>query len=123
MPGLPVCLSVCASMMDANLSAMMLADAQAIAAEAGQTVTINAVTYPAMVTDATLTQGYEAGGLMDKIETVVKIPATSAVLAAASSMTLGKKVTWDGRIYRITGKTRKPGGCWVQLNCQDADQR
>jgi len=110
-------------MMDANLSAMMLADAQAVAAEAGQTVTINAVNYPAMITDATLTQGYEAGGLMDRIETVVKIPATASVLAAAAFMTLGKKVTWDGRIYRITGKTRKPGGCWVQLNCHDADQR
>lgn len=110
-------------MMDANLSAMMLADAQAMSAEAGQTVTINAVNYNCMTSDATLNPSFELGGVMDKIDTVIKLPATAAVLAAASFMTIGKKVTWAGRVYRIVSKTTKPGSAWVQLSCQDADQR
>ena len=116
-------MSAGASMMDANFAAMKLADAQAMSAEAGQTVTINAVNYDCMIADATLSPAFELGGVMDKIDTVIKIPATSAVLAAASFMAIGKKVTWAGRVYRIVSKTTKPGSGWVQLSCQDADQR
>ena len=115
-------MSAGASMMDANFAAMKLADAQAMSAEAGQTVTINAVNYACMVADATLTPAFELGGVMDRIDTVIKIPATSAALAAASYMANGKKVTWAGRVYRIVAKTTKPGSGWVQLSCQDADQ-
>lgn len=109
-------------MMDASFAAMKLADAQAMSAEAGQTVTINAVNYACMISDATLSPSFELGGVMDRIDTVIKIPATSAALAAASFMTIGKKVTWAGRVYRIISKTTKPGSAWVQLGCQDADQ-
>ena len=109
--------------MNSALAAMMLADAQAVTAEAGQTVTINAVTYAAMVSDATLSQNLEAGGLLDSITTTVKIPATTAALAATAHMALGKKVTWNGRTFRITGKTTKPGSAWVQLAVVDDDHR
>jgi hypothetical protein len=109
--------------MNSALAAMMLADAQAVTAEAGQTVTINSVAYAAMVSDATLTQTLDAGGLMDNITTTIKIPATTAALAAAAYMALGKKLTWNGRTYRITGKTTKPGSAWVQLAVVDDDHR
>lgn len=110
--------------MNSALAAMMLADAQAVAAEAGQTVTINGVSYPAMVADATLSQPLDTGGLMDSITTTIKIPATTAVLAAASAMVIGKKLTWDGRTYRVASKPfRKSGSAWVQLTVTDDDAR
>lgn len=108
--------------MDANFAAMKLADAQAMSAEAGQTVTINAVNYACMIEDATLSPAFEIGGITDRIDAVIKIPATSAALAAATYMAIGKKVTWDGRVYRIVSKSTKPGSGWVKLSCQDADQ-
>ena len=109
--------------MNSALAAMMLADAQAVTAEAGQTVTINAVNYAAMVSDASLSQNLEAGGLLDNISTTVKIPATPAVLAASAYMALGKKLTWNSRTFRITAKTTKPGSAWVQLAVVDDDAR
>jgi len=109
--------------MDSNLAAMWLADAQAICAEAGQTVSINGTNYAAMLSDPTLTPSLEAGGLMDKITTLVKVPATTAALAAKSHMQPGKRLTHDGRIYRVIAFTYKPGSAWLQMQCQDADQR
>jgi hypothetical protein len=108
--------------MDASFAAMKLADAVAMSAEAGQTVTINAVSYACMIEDATLSPSLELGGVMDRIDAMVKIPATPAALAAASYMAIGKKLTWDGRTYRIMSKSTKPGSGWVKLGCQDADQ-
>lgn len=109
--------------MDSNLTAAWLADAQAICAEVGQTVTINNVSYAAMLSDPTLTPSLEAGGLMDKITTLVKVPATTAALAAKSHMQPGKRLTFDGRGYRVTAFTYRPGSAWLQMQCQDADQR
>jgi hypothetical protein len=109
-------------MMDADLSAMMLADAQAMCSEAGQTVTINGTAFPAMISDPTLTPTLEAGGFMDRISTLVKIPTTAAVIAIKASCQPGKKLTLDGRVLRITAFTSKPGSAWYQLQCQDADQ-
>ena len=109
-------------MMDATLSAMMLADAQAMCAEAGQTVTIAGTAYPAMVSDPTLAPTLEAGGLMERVSTLVKLPTTSAVLAIKASCQPGKKLTFDGRVFRVTAFTSKPGSAWYQLQCQDADQ-
>jgi len=109
--------------MDARFAAMMLADAQAMCAEAGQTVTINATDYPAMVSDPTLSPSYEAGGLMDKVSTLIQVPATSAAVAAKSHMQPGKRLTFDGRAYRVTAFTHKPGDGFLQMQCQDADQR
>jgi hypothetical protein len=109
--------------MDSNLAAMWLADAQAICAEAGQTVTINSVSYAAMASDPTLTPSLEQGGLMDKITTLIKVPATTAALAAKSHMQPGKRLTFDARPYRVTAFTYKPGSAWLQMQCQDADQR
>jgi hypothetical protein len=115
-------LTAIAIMMDAILSAMMLADAQAMCAEAGQTVTIGGADFPAMVSDPTLAPTLEAGGLMERISTLVKLPTTPAVLAIKASCQPGKKLTFDGRVYRITAFTTKPGSAWYQLQCQDADQ-
>jgi len=110
--------------MNAALISMMLADAIALTAEAGQTVTIGANTFPAMVSDATLNPTLDAGGLMDQISTTVKIPATAAALAASADMAFGKKLTWAGRIFRITSKPfRKPGSAWVQLTVVDENTR
>ena len=106
--------------MNSTLSAMMLADAQAIALEIGQTVTVNSVSYQACVSEAVLTQSFESGGLMDKISTMVKIPATSAALAQKSFMQIGKTLTWDSNIYRVTGYNNKPGSPWIQLTVSDA---
>lgn len=110
-------------MMDAALSAMMLADALDMCAEAGQTVTISGTSYPAMVSDPTLAPTLEAGGFMEKVSTLVKVPTTPAVLAIKASCQPGKKLTFDGRSYRITAFTSKPGSAWYQLQCIDADQR
>jgi hypothetical protein len=109
-------------MMDADLSAMMLDDALEMCAEAGVTVTIGGTSFPAMVSDPTLTPTLEAGGLMDRISTLVKLPTTPAVLAIKASCQPGKKLTFDGRVFRITAFTTKPGSAWYQLQCQDADQ-
>jgi hypothetical protein len=109
--------------MDSNLSAMWLADAQAICAEVGQTVSINGTSYAAMLSDPTLTPSLEAGGLMDKITTLIKVPSTTAALAAISYMQPGKRLTFDARAYRVTAFTYKPGSAWIQMQCQDADQR
>lgn len=106
--------------MDSSLSAMMLADAQALASEIGQTVTVNSVSYQACVSEAVLTQSFESGGLMDKISTMVKIPATSAALAQKSFMQIGKTLTWDSNTYRVTGYNNKPGSPWIQLTVSDA---
>ena len=106
--------------MDSSLQAMMLADAQAITAEIGQSVVINSVTYQACVSEAVLTQSFESGGLMDKISTMVKIPATSAALAQKSFMAIGKTLTWDSNTYRVTGYNNKPQSPWIQLTVQDS---
>lgn len=115
-------LTASAIMMDATLSAMMLADAQAMCAEAGQTVTIDGTAFPAMVSDPTLAPTLEAGGLMERVSTLVKLPTTSGVLAIKASCQPGKKLTFDGRVFRVTAFTSKPGSAWYQLQCQDADQ-
>jgi hypothetical protein len=107
--------------MDSSLSAMMLADAQALASEIGQTITVNSVSYQACVSEAVLTQSFESGGLMDKISTMVKIPATSAALAQKAYMAIGKTLTWDSNTYRITGYNQKPGSAWIQLTVQDSN--
>jgi proline racemase len=109
-------------MMDATLSAMMLADALAMCAEAGQTVTIAGTAFPAMVSDPTLAPTLEAGGLMERVSTLVKLPTTSGVIAIKASCQPGKKLTFDGRVFRVTAFTTKPGSAWYQLQCQDADQ-
>lgn len=121
--GQPALLVSPGNSMDSNLAAMWLADAQAICAEAGQTVTINSVSYAAMASDPTLTPSLEQGGLMDKITTLIKVPATTAALAAKSHMQPGKRLTFDARPYRVTAFTYKPGSAWLQMQCQDADQR
>ena len=107
--------------MDSSLSAMMLADALELASEIGQTITVNSVSYQACVSEAVLTQSFESGGLMDKISTMVKIPATSAALAQKSFMAIGKTLTWDSNTYRITGYNQKPGSAWIQLTVQDSN--
>ena len=109
--------------MNEDLSAMMLADAQAVVAEIGQNVIINSVTYAATVSEAVLTQSFESGGLMDKISTLVKIPATTSALAQKSYMAIGKTLTWDNNLYRVTGFNHKPGSAWIQLSVQDAQER
>lgn len=109
--------------MDANLLAEFLADAQAIVGEIGQTVTINSVSYQATVGEAQLTQSLEAGGLMDKIQTLIKIPATTTNLAASAYMQIGKSVTYNSRTFRIVAYTYRPSSVWIQILVQDADQR
>jgi hypothetical protein len=109
--------------MDANLAAEMLADAQAICAESGQSVVIQGVTYSAMVSDPTVTPQLVEGGLMEQVSILVKVPATPAATAAKAGFQPGKKLTFDGRTYRVTALTSKPGSAWYQLQCQDADQR
>lgn len=110
-------------MMDANLSAEMLADAQAICAESGQAVVIAGVTYAAMISDPTVTPQLVEGGLMEQVSILVKVPATSAATSAKANFQPGKKLTFDGRTYRVTALTSKPGSAWYQMQCQDADQR
>jgi len=110
-------------MMDANLTALMLADAQAICAEAGQTVIINSVSYPAMVSDLTVTPTLETGGLMDRLSCVVKVCATSSAISAKIHMQPGKKLSYDSRTLRVVGFTSKPGSAWLQMSCVDEDQR
>jgi hypothetical protein len=110
-------------MMDASLSAMMLADAQAICAEAGQTVIINGVSYPAMVTDIMVTPQLETGGLMDRVGCTVKVCATPSAISAKAYMQPGKKLSYDSRIFRVVGFGSKPGSAWLQMTCVDEDQR
>lgn len=109
--------------MDALLAAEMLADAIAISLEAGQVVTINGTTYQCMVSDAQLSETLEQGGLMEKISTTVKVPATSAALAAIEDMAIGKKLTYNTRLMRINQITTKPYSAWIQLEVVDADAR
>ena len=108
--------------MDSALSAAWLADAQAIVLEIGQTVTINGTEYLAAVGEPTLTQSFAAGGLSDTISVVIKVPATSAALAAKAHMQIGRTLTFDGRSLRVVGFSHKPGTAWLQLTTQDADQ-
>lgn len=108
--------------MDTTLSAMMLADAQAMCTESGQTVTISGTPFEAMVSDPTLAPTLEAGGFMERISTLVKLPTTPAVLAIKASCQPGQKLTFDGRVFRITSFSTKPGSAWYQMQCQDADQ-
>ena len=108
--------------MDSALSAAWLADAQAIVLEIGQTVTINGTDYQATVGEPMLTQAFAAGGLSDTISVTVKIPATSAAIAAKAHMQIGKTLTFDGRSLRVVGFSHKPGTAWLQLTTQDADQ-
>ena len=109
--------------MDALLAAEMLADAIAISIEAGQVVAINGTTYQCMVSDAQLSETLEQGGLMQKISTTVKVPATSAALATIEDMAIGKKLTYNTRAMRISHITTKPYSAWIQLEVMDADAR
>lgn len=108
--------------MDSALSAAWLADAQAIVLEIGQTVTINGTEYLAAVGEPMLTQSFAAGGLSDTISVTIKVPATSAAIAAKAHMQIGKTLTFDGRSLRVVGFSHKPGTAWLQLTTQDADQ-
>jgi hypothetical protein len=107
--------------MDSALSAAWLADAQAIAQEIGQTVTISGTDYLATVGEPTLTQAFAGGGLSDTISVTIKIPATTAALAAKANFQIGKTLTFDGRSLRVVGYTYRPGSAWIQLTTQDAD--
>ena len=116
-------LSGAALEMDANLAAMMLADAQANCAEIGQTVVISGVSYTAAVGQATLQEQLQAGGLMEQVSISVSLPATSALLAASSSYQIGKTLTYNGRTYRVASISHNPGDPCLTLQVQDADQR
>lgn len=107
--------------MDNALSTAWLADAQAIVQEIGQTVTINGTDYLATVGEPMLTQSFGSGGLSDVVSVMVKVPATSAAIAAKAHMQIGKTLTFDGRSLRIIGFSHKPGTAWLQMNTQDAD--
>ena len=110
--------------MDDNLNAMFLADALDIVDEIGLPVIINGTTYQCSVSDATLTQSLESGGLMDQISTLVKIPATVSNLTKRNTdFAIGKTCTWENNVYRITGTTYKTGSAWIQLTVRDVNQR
>jgi hypothetical protein len=110
--------------MDDNLNAMFLADALAIADEIGLPVIINGTTYQCSVSDATLTQSLESGGLMDQISTLIKIPATVSNLTKRNTdFAIGKTCTWESNVYRITGTTYKTGSAWIQITVRDVNQR
>jgi hypothetical protein len=110
--------------MDANLNAMMLADALDIVDEIGLPVIINGTTYQCSVADATLTQSLESGGLMDQISTLIKIPATTSNLTKRNTdFAIGKTATWESNVYRITGTTYKTGSAWIQLTVRDVNER
>jgi hypothetical protein len=109
--------------MDALLAAEMLADAIAISSEAGQVVIINGTTYQCMVSDAQLSETLEQGGIMQKITTLVKVPATAGALSAQADMQIGKKLTYNSRIMRINQISIKPYSAWIQLDVIDADTR
>ena len=110
--------------MDADLNAMMLADALEIVAEIGLPVTINGTSYTCSVSDATLTQSLESGGLMDQISTLIKIPATTSNLTKRTTdFAIGKTATWESNVYRITGTSWKTGSAWIQLTVRDSNQR
>ena len=110
--------------MDDNLNAMFLADALDIVDEIGLPVIINGTTYQCSVSDATLTQSFENGGLMDQISTLIKIPATTANLTKRNTdFAIGKTCTWESNVYRITGTTYKTGSAWIQISVRDVNQR
>jgi len=110
--------------MDDNLNAMFLADALDIVDEIGLPVIINGTTYQCSVSDATLTQSLESGGLMDQISTLVKIPATVSNLTKRNTdFAIGKTCTWESNVYRITGTTYKTGSAWIQIIVRDVNQR
>ena len=110
--------------MDDNLNAMFLADALDIVDEIGLPVIINGTTYQCSVSDATLTQSLESGGLMDQISTLIKIPATVSNLTKRNTdFAIGKTATWENNVYRITGTTYKTGSAWIQLTVRDVNQR
>jgi len=110
--------------MDADLNAMMLADALDIVDEIGLPVIINGTTYQCSVSDAVLTQSLESGGLMDQISTLIKIPATTSNLTKRTTdFAIGKTATWESNVYRITGTSWKTGSAWIQLTVRDVQQR
>lgn len=110
--------------MDANLNAMFLQDALDIVDEIGLPVVINNVTYQCSVSDAMLTQSFENGGLMDKISTLIKIPATTGNLTKRTTdFAIGKTATWENNVYRIIGSSWKSGSAWIQISVQDVNQR
>ena len=110
--------------MDADLNAMMLADALDIVDEIGLPVVINGTSYNCSVADATLTQSFENGGLMDMIGTVIKIPATTSNLTKRNTdFAIGKTCTWESNVYRIVGTTYKTGSAWIQITVRDSNQR
>jgi len=110
--------------MDDNLNAMFLADALDIVDEIGLPVIINGTTYQCSVSDATLTQSLESGGLMDQISTLIKIPATTSNLTKRNTdFAIGKTCTWENNVYRITGTTYKTGSAWIQITVRDVNQR
>jgi hypothetical protein len=110
--------------MDADLNAMMLADALDIVDEIGLPVVINGTTYQCSVSDAVLTQSLESGGLMDQISTLIKIPATTSNLTKRNTdFAIGKTATWESNVYRITGTSWKTGSAWIQLTVRDVNQR
>ena len=109
--------------MDALLAAEMLADAIAISLEAGQVVIINGTSYQCMASDAQLSEVLDQGGLMQKISTTIKVPATAGALSALADMEIGKKLTYNSRIMRISQITTKPYSAWIQLEVMDADTR
>jgi hypothetical protein len=110
--------------MDESLNEMFLADALAIVDEIGLPVVINGTTYQCSVSDATLTQSFESGGLMDQISTLIKIPATTSNLTKRNTdFAIGKTATWENNVYRVTGTTYKTGSAWIQLTVRDVNQR
>lgn len=109
--------------MDANLAAMMLADAVLNCAEVGQTVVINSVSYTAAVGQPTLQEQLQAGGIMEQVTVSVSLPATSALLAASSHYQIGKTLTYNGRTYRVVSLSYNPGDPYLTLQVQDSDQR
>lgn len=110
--------------MDADLIAMMLADALKIVDEIGLPVVINGLTYQCSVSDAVLTQSLESGGLMDQISTLIKIPATTAnLIKRTTDFAIGKTATWESNVYRITGTSWKTGSAWIQITVRDVNQR
>lgn len=110
--------------MDQNLNDMFLQDALDIVDEIGLPVVINGTTYNCSVSDATLTQSFENGGLMDRISTIIKIPATASNLTKRTTdFAIGKTATWESNVYRIIGTSYKTGSAWIQLTAQDVNQR
>lgn len=95
-----------------------------------------AITFKCLISDPALTQTFEAGGFCDKTQHSVRIVAETASwslpdgsngASAATlisgqpiaSLAIGKKVVAGGRTLRITGRTYKPGSCWITLTVID----